>query len=597
MALPLNMRMHFTGSRSEGLNLLDSDEDYMIDINDAGDIEVVQSFDNSSYAPDVNSFYLCTEHTHPGFALLRCVDIRVPNPVLLNVLQLSIYNHLYLSSNLVAETYEKFMKKSGLEFAVNSSSRRQGPSLESWHDAESKSVSGSDYVPSIHCKFWPKIASEWEKRKRQYGWPTSSDIASIVAFGCHLVPIGYPHSDMKLMEWRLSFSIAERTLVWSFNHAQMQCYAVMKIILNEYIKKHCSKENQILCSYFIKTFLFWIFETTKETFWRIENISECIRYLLLDFFQCLREGILRHYFIPEFNLLSVKLTPQAQCELLHIYENIIQQDISIMKECGTLKMVWANCLQSDKNQMKFLNNAKRTDLLKTDKILINDLKQLYHNAFADYFDTVITLINMFVANKQSLYSIMPCLFNPFDYLIRAVEDVPAETCLKPMFIKRLITEKYIRSLLVPDLGSEHFSRLLRIVHYNNSSFDISTFKIWCAIIFVMKRDYKTALGVFDDLKSCIPPFALCEPHVHISENPEVEILYAEEFANTHHDTVERARKAWKFNIEFIKSKSDALPLAIQIELYFSHVVFRRIRISPVICLYYLMFLCSRIEAV
>ena len=153
-------------------------------------------FDNSSYAPNVNSFYLCTEHTHPGFALLRCVDIRVPNPLLLNVLQLSKYNHLYLSSNLVAETYESFMKKSGLEFAVNSSSRRQGPSLESWHDAKSKSASGSDYVPSIHCKFWPDIASEWEKRKRQYGWPTSIDIASIVAFGWlrpqHVYEIAYP---------------------------------------------------------------------------------------------------------------------------------------------------------------------------------------------------------------------------------------------------------------------------------------------------------------------------------------------------------------------------------------------------------------------
>ena len=44
MALPLHMRMHFTGSRSEGLNLFDSDEDFMIDINDAGDSEVVQSF-------------------------------------------------------------------------------------------------------------------------------------------------------------------------------------------------------------------------------------------------------------------------------------------------------------------------------------------------------------------------------------------------------------------------------------------------------------------------------------------------------------------------------------------------------------------------
>ena len=35
------------------------------------------------------------------------------------------------------------------------------------------------------------------------------------------------------------FSVAERTLVWSYNHIQMQCYAVMKLILKEFINPHC----------------------------------------------------------------------------------------------------------------------------------------------------------------------------------------------------------------------------------------------------------------------------------------------------------------------------------------------------------------------
>ena len=70
----------------------------------------------------------------------------------------------------------------------------------------------------------------------------------------NLVPVGHPHSDMQEMEWRISFSLAERALVWSFNHAQMQCYAIMKIILKEFIKVRCRPQNQVLCSYFIKTF-------------------------------------------------------------------------------------------------------------------------------------------------------------------------------------------------------------------------------------------------------------------------------------------------------------------------------------------------------
>ena len=47
MALPCNFKHYFTGSKSEGLNLKDSDEDYMFDINDGLDMKVVQSSDTS----------------------------------------------------------------------------------------------------------------------------------------------------------------------------------------------------------------------------------------------------------------------------------------------------------------------------------------------------------------------------------------------------------------------------------------------------------------------------------------------------------------------------------------------------------------------
>ena len=46
--------------------------------------------------------------------------------------------------------------------------------------------------------------------------------------------------------------------------------------------------------------------------------------------------------MPGFNLLSVKLTAEAQNELLQLYDIVIQSNVSIMKECKTLKMVWSN---------------------------------------------------------------------------------------------------------------------------------------------------------------------------------------------------------------------------------------------------------------
>ena len=130
----------------------------------------------------------------------------------------------YLSSDLVMEVYKR-TTESGIPITT----ARQGPSVETWSEYADKSESGTDYVLSIHCDCWPTTALEWTQRPRHFGWPTSHDVTSIIDFGCHLVPVGHPSSETKLMEWRISFSIAERTLVWSFNHIQIQCYAVMKL--------------------------------------------------------------------------------------------------------------------------------------------------------------------------------------------------------------------------------------------------------------------------------------------------------------------------------------------------------------------------------
>ena len=589
MALPGNFRQHFTGSKAEGLNLKGSDEDYMIDINDGLNIQVEQILDDSPETSAYNRFYLCTKHTHPGFALLRYVDQRTPHPILLFALKSSIDNHLYLSSDLVVKTCDTFMKSIGIPGNINSTNARQGPSLESWHDVQAgKNISGSDYVPSIHCNFWPDVAAEWVNRPRSHGWPAARDIASIVDFGCHLVAVGYPDSETKLIEWRLSFSIAERALVWSFNHVQMQCYAVMKIILKEYVKNKCSEENQILCSYFIKTFLFWKFETTELKFWRKDNFDECMRYLLIEFYQCLLEGKIQHYFIPKFNLLSVKLTPNAQSELLQVYGRIIQSDIGIMKMCESLRPIWKVFLQCKENQMSVLSKSRRATFLNTDKVVMNEFDKLYTHAFSDHFDTSVTLIDMFVGSKQSLYSVIPCLSDPFDHLIMGIRSIPVQTCLKVMFTDRMLAEKYIRSVLVPDLPKDDLNRLHRIAHNQSASFDISSLKIVYAIVLLNMGNYKGALCILKQVLSNIPPFVVYKP---LAETTESESQYVEEFEKSGLETMQRAKRAWMFDMEFTKSESDALPLAIQIELYFSHAVYRCVRISPFICLYYLLFLC------
>ena len=148
-----------------------------------------------------------------------------------------------------------------------------------------------------------------------------------------------------------SFSIAERILVWSFNHTQFQCYAVMKLILKEFVKVRCTQRHKgVLCSYFIKTFLFWMYEATNPSFWETAKLQECLTYLFIEFYTCIENGLLRHYFIPRFNLLEIKLTPDAQIELLTHFRALIDGGISMIGRCASLLGVWSNFCQRRKKE-------------------------------------------------------------------------------------------------------------------------------------------------------------------------------------------------------------------------------------------------------
>ena len=205
----LNSGSYFTGSKAEGLDLPGSDVDYMYDINEEFNIRVAQTTQDTRVAsvPLTSTLLLCIDGVHPGFALLRWLS-PISHPLLLRSSQ-NIDGFPHLSSFLfVHERLHSYKPGDGYTRAI------QGPSIEYWSEYNDRSESGTDTVPSIHCLFWPRGAREWLYRPRHCGWPTPADITRITDFGFHLVPIGYPLSSSKEMQWRVSYSIAERILVW-----------------------------------------------------------------------------------------------------------------------------------------------------------------------------------------------------------------------------------------------------------------------------------------------------------------------------------------------------------------------------------------------
>ena len=562
------LNRYYSGSRSEGLDLPGSDDDFMTEINTVYKIKVIPSLDGNINTSPYSTFLMSTENVPPGFTFLQHV-LQTPLYQFLSQASHNMNGFQYLSSDLFVQNSLISMQSAFRARGFNkfAKMRRQGPSRET-------SFSGSsdrepdDQVDCIRCTFWPSEASEWRDRPRHFGWPTQDDLLSITDYGFHLVPVGHPHSDTKEMEWRISFSIAERTLVWSFNHTQIQCYALMKIILKQFIKVRCNPQNQVLCSYFIKTFLFWKYETTDMNFWREENLRECITYLLAEFSKCIREGVLRHYFIPRFNLFSVKLTQAAQRELLQLFDIIIESDISILTDCESLQESWSLCLQTiiNGNEMTEYVIRQRSDLT----YFINDLCTRKH-------------MEMLMNNICHLLRWFPISVNK---LFCQILSLSCKTPLQDLVLKYVLLIIHINSTRNSSSSKNKcVYRLKQTAQFEKCTFDISTCKLWCAIVFYKTGDYQSILDIINQMLSSIPPYAI---HSHLSRISEVGQMYMDVFGGSDLTTIQKAKKAWMFPIIFPENTIYHLPLAIKIEVHFN---FCLTRLSPITCAYYLQFLC------
>ena len=552
---------YYTGSKAEGLDLVGSDDDFMYDINKPYDINAFESLQDMFQSTRIHKFLIVTDNVPPGFIFLKCIS-QIHHRHLFHSL-VNINDSMYISSQLFVSSTPDLKLEGDTQ-------RIQGPSVEITSQYDDKSKSGMDNVLSIRCRFWPKIAAEWIDRPRHYGWPSLQDKEKIVEFGCHLVPIGHPTSPMKPLQWRISFSIAERTLVWSFNHTQMQCYAVMKLILKEYIKKKCSEENRnVFCSYFIKTFLFWQFEAKDAHFWQTNNLNGCLIYLLRGLYKCIRTGVLRHYFIPRFNLLEIKLTSEAKQELLKILDFVISDDLNIFSYCSSLSDVWLKFLRGrDRNQIE-THELRRSQILENEYAMMNSLN-VCHIAVRFIKHSSVRLGVSLVKLENEI-----------------IQDV-SNTSLLLMCFRSVCGAITVNKLYYCHRENKSLYKHIRALDKNLFGVDISSSQFWLATFRLQYKDYFATLKIVNNIFSAMPPFAIyCSGrHIH-TEYPSAyrDICYL-----GNESIVSKAKKVWLCDLKILPEDFHFMPRAIQIELlHYDQEI--GVTISPFVYAYYLMFLC------
>ncbi len=203
--------------------------------------------------------------------------------LMLNELSTKMGKKTYLSNDIGAFT-SKFLV-------------RKGPSLRLCMK-DVGHIMMYDHVHVIPFAHWPSVASNWLKRVRQSKWPTADIIEKVVKIGCHVVakPSVCKPNDI---EWRLSFSLGEKLLMRSITQIQNKCLVVAKLI----IKCILSNPDDV-SSFFVKTVIMWQMERKGQTNWTIDSAPCDILGIINELIEAYEKGVLKHYFIPNHNLLG-----------------------------------------------------------------------------------------------------------------------------------------------------------------------------------------------------------------------------------------------------------------------------------------------------
>ena len=103
-------------------------------------------------------------------------------------------------------------------------------------------------------------------------------------------------------------------------------------------------------------------------------------------------------------------------------------------------------------------------------------------------------------------------------------------------------------------------------------------------------DYRLSLHIINKVLSNISPFALYFTGINLCYvSDETKGRYVDMFSRNDSRVMERARKAWMFDLHLMPLHMDIVPAAIQVELLHCDEMYG-VHVSPFVCAYYLMFL-------
>nr|XP_034327868.1 uncharacterized protein LOC105321624 [Crassostrea gigas] len=314
-----------SGSFREGLRLKGSDVDVMYWPNNH---RVIMDMSQSEYYNTANTTLILSDSSEspPGFTLLQLLTPTTNRKVQSSCVRMN--DRVYISSSIHRQLTCS---------SVFPNSSVHGP-------CGSGVVGTVEYDTAICfvCDFWPLSASSWIDRC--HSWPDPEVVHDIVRNGCHFVAIGHPLGPNENVAWRISFSRAEYKLVYSMNHSQFLTYGLLKLFLKEVINHQLEETNKLLCSYHMKTTVFWAIQQNTLPHWHPQNLLAgfwvCFKLLL----KWVSEGVCPNFFIPQNNLFLTKVYGPAQNRLFLQLHELYKKGLACLLQSSSIRSYIINVL-------------------------------------------------------------------------------------------------------------------------------------------------------------------------------------------------------------------------------------------------------------
>ena len=368
-----NISTHNVGRRGETTSLEERDLDkifiwekimlFQPTVHESFLWEEVMVFEDTDLAIDQNCvvFVLDRMDCQQGYTKLKLImndvlkEIIQGRKTFLMDLTKETPNGIYLSNRKFNEFPLQVLDSSNAFSKVV----RHGPCVTTISKGECgyqrKTLSGKefDFAQGFRICNLTKEGEHWlhimDATTKENFWPSVKTVKKISKLKCNVVAVGRHDPDFSdsSLKWRISYTLWERELIWSFCDVQLHCYVFLKLFLKKKLK-YISKD---ITSLHMKNVVFW--ESVNCSLEMLQNKANFFAFLnkcLIRLLWAIDEQNLLHFIDRNKNLFESKLTDEkAKRKLLNHLDEILigsQNLVPVVFECigrDDMKELWDRC--------------------------------------------------------------------------------------------------------------------------------------------------------------------------------------------------------------------------------------------------------------